>query len=78
LLYNPYHNWYYKQGMEDEDVIILKLADTADGVAACKLALTFLIDADFLVCPHSAFMDPSVPSGIPLRASVEVRAIVIG
>ena len=31
-----------------------------------------------LVCPHSAFMDPSVPKGTPGRVSIEVRAIIIG
>jgi hypothetical protein len=30
------------------------------------------------VCPHSAFMDPSVLKGTPRRVSIEVRAIVIG
>jgi hypothetical protein len=30
------------------------------------------------VCPHSAFMDPSIPKGTPSRVSIEVRAIIIG
>jgi hypothetical protein len=78
LLYNPNHQWFYKQGMKDGDVIIFKLADTADGVATCELNFLYRSMLIVAVCPHSAFMDPSIPLGVPLRASVEVRAIVIG
>jgi hypothetical protein len=29
-------------------------------------------------CPHSAFIDPSVPKGTPSRVSIEIRAILMG
>jgi len=64
VLYSPTHRWFYKKGMQWDDVIIFKLGDNSD------------IDAT--VCPHTAFEDPSLASGAPKRASVEVKVIVIG
>jgi hypothetical protein len=66
--------------MEDGDIIMFKLADSAEQVAARKFAKPS-ISAEGLtgeVSPHAAFMDPSVPKDTPERASVEVRVIVIG
>lgn len=37
LLYHPSHRWFYKQGMGNSEVIIFKLADTAEGVACREL-----------------------------------------
>jgi hypothetical protein len=62
--YNPAHRWFYKRGMTQDDVIVFKLYDSMKSEAT--------------VCPHSAFVDPSVPSDTPRRASIEVKAIVLG
>ncbi|KXX82676.1 hypothetical protein MMYC01_201102 [Madurella mycetomatis] len=62
--YNPSHRWFYKRGMENDDVIVFKLYDN--------------LGSEATVCPHSAFVDPSVPLDTPRRASIEVKAIMIG
>ncbi|KAK4043856.1 hypothetical protein C8A01DRAFT_43232 [Parachaetomium inaequale] len=62
--YNPSHRWFYKKGMTQEDVIVFKLYDS--------------LRSEATVCPHSAFVDPSAPLDTPRRASVEVKAIVLG
>ena len=30
------------------------------------------------VCPHSAFVDPTVPAGTPHRESIEVKVMAVG
>jgi hypothetical protein len=80
VIYNPAHRWFYKKGMSLEDVIIFKLDDNSETEARCKFPKTYpsprwLTD---LVWPHSAFKDPSVALGAPKRASIEVRAIIMG
>ncbi|KAL2142847.1 hypothetical protein VTI28DRAFT_678 [Corynascus sepedonium] len=62
--HNPSHRWFYKKGMTQEDVIVFKLFDS--------------LGSEATVCPHSAFVDPSAPSNTPRRASIEVKAIVLG
>lgn len=37
LSFNPNHRWFYKQKMRNGEVIIFKLADTAESVATRKL-----------------------------------------
>jgi hypothetical protein len=80
VLYNPAHRWFYKQGMKEGDMVLFKLADSAENEAKCLLHssshATLLLLIYELVCPHSAFIDPSVPKDTPERASIEVRAIV--
>ena len=81
VLYNPAHRWFYKQGMKEGDVILFKLADNAENEAKCLFQSYFCITYSYwsiseLVCPHSAFIDSSVPKDTPERASIEVRAIV--
>ncbi|PVH78154.1 hypothetical protein DL98DRAFT_422606 [Cadophora sp. DSE1049] len=86
VLYNPNQRWFYKKGMEWDDVILFKLGDSKADEAQRKdrlVPLEFRIDhmrlsADSSVCPHSAFMDPSVPTGTPARRSIEIRAMIIG
>jgi len=63
VTYNPKHQWYYKKGMTKDDIAVFKLDDNLATVA--KLS------------PHTAFFDPT-SSGDCNRASIEVRAIVIG
>jgi hypothetical protein len=33
VIYSPSHRWFYRQGMTDGDVILFKLADSAENVA---------------------------------------------
>lgn len=62
--YSPAHRWVYKKGMEWDDVVLFKLGDNSETEAP--------------LCPHSAFMDPSVPKDTPGRVSIEVRVIAMG
>ncbi|KAL2123769.1 hypothetical protein VTJ04DRAFT_134 [Mycothermus thermophilus] len=62
--YNPAHRWFYKKGMTQEDAIIFKLYDS--------------LTSEATVCPHSAFVDPTAPKDAPARASIEVKAIILG
>ncbi|KAK4146230.1 uncharacterized protein C8A04DRAFT_10038 [Dichotomopilus funicola] len=61
--YSPLHRWFYKQRMTSDDALMFKLYDSSSDVSR--------------FCPHSAFIDPTVPRDTPQRASVELRAIVI-
>ncbi|KAI1422370.1 hypothetical protein F5Y12DRAFT_799656 [Xylaria sp. FL1777] len=63
VLYSPYHRWFYKQQMDTDEVIMFKLYDSS------------LDEGRF--CPHSAFVDPSVPPDTPPRASIEFRALLV-
>lgn len=81
VLYNPAHRWFYKQGLKDDDVILFKLADTAESVAKRKLPCINEIVPLLMAlteCPHCAIIDPSVPKDTPERTSIEVRAIALG
>ncbi|KAK3365572.1 hypothetical protein B0T24DRAFT_710674 [Lasiosphaeria ovina] len=62
--YNPAHRWFYKKGMEQDDVVVFKLFDSLKGEAT--------------VCPHSAFVDPEARQTKVRRASIEVKVIVVG
>ncbi|KAK4153512.1 hypothetical protein C8A00DRAFT_43574 [Chaetomidium leptoderma] len=62
--HNPSHRWFYKKGMTQEDAIVFKLHDS--------------LRSEATVCPHSAFVDPSASLNTPRRASIEVKAIVLG
>ncbi|KAH7348509.1 hypothetical protein BKA65DRAFT_550582 [Rhexocercosporidium sp. MPI-PUGE-AT-0058] len=64
VLYNPKQRWFYKKGMDWDDVIVFKLGDSQADEAP--------------LCPHSAFIDHSVPNGTPARKSIEIRAMIIG
>jgi hypothetical protein len=85
LYYSPAHRWFYKRGMSTNEVILFKLDDSSESEAKCKF-LHFSTNtlrrfhsdsANLVVCPHSAFYDPTVPPNGPKRASIEVRVIVI-
>lgn len=44
VLFNPAHRWFYKQGLEADDMILFKLGDTAENVAKRKyrdLSITY-------------------------------------
>lgn len=62
--HSPHHRWFYKQCLEADEALMFKLYDSA------KDQVQF--------CPHAAFIDPSVPEDTPRRASIELRAIIVG
>ncbi|HEU5308904.1 MAG TPA: CmcJ/NvfI family oxidoreductase [Acidimicrobiia bacterium] len=62
-VYNPAHRWYYFPDMTRDEVIVFKSHDS-DPIAARRVA-------------HTAFTDPTCPSGVPTRASVEMRALAV-
>ncbi|MCJ1310480.1 hypothetical protein MMC25_004144 [Agyrium rufum] len=64
VLYSPAHRWFYQKGMSTDEVIMFKLDDSADGVARCTA--------------HGAFNDPTANPACASRASVELRAIIVG
>lgn len=59
--FDPRHRWVYFSGMDRDDALIFKTNDS-DGSRAHNV-------------PHSAFDDPSCPTGVPTRNSIEMRAI---
>jgi hypothetical protein len=61
--HNPRHRWHYYSNMTRDEVIIFKAHDT-DATRSVRV-------------PHTAFTDPSCPSGVPTRASVEARALAL-
>ncbi|KAI3338105.1 hypothetical protein F4824DRAFT_509716 [Ustulina deusta] len=63
LLHSPHHRWFYKQRMDTDEVIMFKLYDSSP--------------EEVRFCPHSAFIDPSVPLDTPPRANIEIRALLV-
>jgi len=63
VTFNPAHQWFYKKGMTKDDIALFKLDDNLPTVA--KFA------------PHTAFLDLSASRDCR-RASIEVRAIIVG
>ena len=62
-LHNPAHRWHYFPDMTTDEVIVFKAHDT-DPSRARRV-------------PHTAFTDPTCPSGVPTRASVEMRGLAL-
>ena len=60
IRFNPRHRWLYFSGMTREEVVVFKTNDSSRGEPS--------------QVPHSAFDDPSCPSGVPPRCSIEMRA----
>lgn len=61
--YNPEHKWFYAPAMRSDEVMLIKCYDSiADGRAR--------------FVPHSAFVDPTTPSGASPRESIELRTLV--
>ena len=58
--FNPRHRWLYFSGMTRDEVIVFKTNDSLRGEPS--------------QVPHSAFDDPSCPSGVTPRCSIEMRA----
>lgn len=59
--------WFYWSGMVGEERLLLKCADSREGVDGVEGRV-----------PHSAFVDPRTPEGAEGRESIEVRALVFG
>jgi hypothetical protein len=61
--HNPDHGWHYYPDMTRDEVIVFKAHDTD-------------VNRPRRV-PHTAFTDSSCPSGVPTRASVEMRGLAL-
>jgi hypothetical protein len=62
VAYNPAHRWYYFSQMQTDEVVLIRVHDSAaDG----RARLSF----------HTSFANPLAP-GAPPRESIEVRALV--
>ena len=59
--YNPRHRWSYFSNMTREEALVFKTNDS-DPSQPHNV-------------PHTAFNDPTCPSGVAPRASIEMRAI---
>ncbi|CAG4906562.1 CmcJ/NvfI family oxidoreductase [Paraburkholderia saeva] len=63
FVFNPRHRWYYFPQMTPDEVLLLKIYDSAgDGVAR--------------LTAHTAFDDPTSPADAPPRRSIELRALL--
>ena len=57
------HTWYYKSGLEPEEVILIKCFDSKTDGRARRV-------------PHTAFEDTGAAEDAPTRESIEVRCLV--
>ena len=63
MLYSEKHQWYYKDRLTPDEVILIKCFDSK-------------IDGRARRVPHSAFVDPEAREDEETRESIEVRALV--
>lgn len=63
VLYSEKHQWYYKDRLTPDEVILIKCFDSK-------------IDGRARRVPHSAFVDPEAREDEETRESIEVRALV--
>ncbi|WP_114814867.1 CmcJ/NvfI family oxidoreductase [Paraburkholderia kururiensis] len=63
FVFNPAHRWYYFPHMTPDEVLLLKIYDSA-GDSIARLTA------------HTAFDDPSSPPDAPARRSIELRSLV--
>jgi len=61
--YNEGHRWYYKSGLEPEEVLLIKCFDSKTDGRARRV-------------PHTAFVDDGAAPDAPTRESIEVRCLV--
>jgi hypothetical protein len=64
VLYNPAHDWAYFPATTRDEVLIFRQYDSAMGENGGAT-------------PHAAFEHPDTPAGAPLRASIEIRCLLI-
>jgi len=63
VTYNPAHRWFYVPEMQPDEALLLKCYDSAtDGRAR--------------FAPHTAFDDPTAPTDVLPRESIEIRTLV--
>jgi len=63
FVFNPRHRWYYFSLMTPEEVLLIKIFDSAgDGIAR--------------LTAHTAFDDPSSPHDARARRSIELRSLL--
>lgn len=62
VAFNAAHRWYYVPNMRADDILIFKNYDSCD-------------DGRARFTPHTAFEDPTTPSGAPPRESIETRVL---
>jgi hypothetical protein len=63
--YSERHQWYYFPRVVREEAVLLKAWDSREGPVSGKCSM------------HGAFKDPSSPSDVPDRESIEVRCLAI-
>jgi len=61
--YNSAHRWFYAPAMRRDEVLLIKCFDSAE-------------DGRARFVPHSAFADPTTPTGVRPRESIELRTLV--
>jgi hypothetical protein len=62
--HNPAHRWFYAPAMRENEAILIKSYDSVEtGLAR--------------FAPHSAFEDPTAPSDMLARESIEIRTLVL-
>jgi len=61
--FNPEHRWYYFSEMQADEVLLIRVHDSAEDGRA---RLSF----------HTSFENPAAPPDAPPRESIEVRALV--
>jgi hypothetical protein len=62
VTYNPAHRWFYVPAMQPDEALLLKCFDSAtDGRAR--------------FAPHTAFDDPTAPTDVLPRESIEIRTL---
>ncbi len=65
LIHNAAQAWYYFPRMSPDETLIFKQYDTREDNAALRTIF------------HTAFMDPGMRAGAPLRRSIEARVLAI-
>lgn len=64
FVHNPRHHWYYFPLMSPDEVLLIKIYDSAgDGIAR--------------LTAHTAFDDPTSPPGARPRRSIELRTLLL-
>lgn len=63
VAFNPRQRWFYFPNMQADELIAIKTYDSVRDGRAC-------------FTPHSAFDDPSCPTKVPGRESIESRCLV--
>lgn len=81
--YSPDYKWYYLSDQTPDEVTLLKIFDTGEGVTKRMFKHSFENDRETeTVCvtetPHAAFKPNYAGTDAPYRQSIEVRALVFG